>query len=78
MFPNCIFYLRKENVDNELLELVVKNMIYNSNTYILNGMKYGNHLATAMGCVDGEEVVMLKSDHCGMETGLHYNYLNPH
>lgn len=60
MFPNCIFYIRNEKPDEEILELVVKNMVENSNTYLLNGLKYGHTLSTAMGCVDGQEVVIYK------------------
>jgi len=50
LFPNVIFYVRKDKVDNELLNLVIKNMVEKSNTYLLNGFKYGKKLATSMGC----------------------------
>ena len=59
-FPNTIFYLKKEDVDMELMELVCKNMVEMSNCYVLNGFKYGKNYATSMGCVDGKEVVIYK------------------
>jgi anaerobic ribonucleoside-triphosphate reductase len=56
-FPNTIFYLKKENVDMELMKLVCKNMVEMSNCYILNGFKYGKNYATSMGAVSGDEKI---------------------
>ena len=61
LFPNFITVVRNDlDKDDELLQKVIETNLITGNGYFINMLKYGKKLATAMGCVDGKEVVIYK------------------